>query len=65
MYALSSWALIEFVAQGFFNSTGFVWPSTSVPWVALVLLILAAMVLYEALKIVRLPRSPSPASIAA
>jgi carbon starvation protein len=65
MYVLSSWALIEFVAQGFFNSTGFVWPSTSVPWVALVLLILAAMVLYEALKIIRLPRSPVSAPIVA
>ena len=52
MYVMSAWALLLFVRNGFFtpdwNSKGV--PSDPVPWVALVLIALALLVLFEAVR---------------
>ncbi|NUM52627.1 MAG: carbon starvation protein A [Candidatus Hydrogenedentes bacterium] len=67
MYVMSTWALLIFVRNGFFTpdwkSKGI--PSDPVPWVALVLVALAALVLVEAARSFRAtpgaPISPQPA----
>ncbi len=53
MYVMSAWALARFVRDGFINvQTGrWQWTSNPVPWVALVLIALAAMLLIEALMV--------------
>jgi carbon starvation protein len=52
MYVMSTWALLRFLRQGFFDPmTGaFKLTTNPVPWVALVLVVLAALVLVEALR---------------
>ena len=52
MYVMSTWALLRFLHQGFFDSgTGELKLTTNpVPWVALVLVVLALLVLIEALR---------------
>ncbi|MBI5060444.1 carbon starvation protein A [candidate division KSB1 bacterium] len=61
MYLMSSWALLRFIRAGFSDQYG-AWSMTAdpVPWVALVLLVLAIFVLVEALRIVirSTPRAP-------
>ncbi|MCC6475729.1 carbon starvation protein A [bacterium] len=51
MYIMSSWALLEFVSQGFNTASGFAIPTAPVPWVALLLVVLAALLLWEAIKV--------------
>jgi hypothetical protein len=53
MYAMSAWALLRFIRDGFFEvQTGsFVLPAAPVPWVALVLLALAFVLLMEAVSV--------------
>jgi carbon starvation protein len=54
MYVMSSWALVRFVKDGFFPSGGgFVMPAGPVPWVALILVGLAVMLLFEAFSVLR------------
>lgn len=74
MYVMSSWALGRFVAEGFRDSKGgFDWrTSNPVPWVALVLLGLAILLLVEAVMVFathrgggRSPRRPHAAPAAA
>jgi carbon starvation protein len=51
MYVMSMWALVGFVRKGFRTPTGaFGWPGNPVPWVALVLVGLALVLLVEALR---------------
>lgn len=62
MYAMSTWALGRFIVNGFgqFTPDGrwAGWPTDPVPWVAAVLLALAALILVEAI-VVFLRRPPS------
>jgi carbon starvation protein len=53
MYGMSTWALVRFIRDGFFETQSgtFVIPSTPVPWVALVLVWLAVMLLIEAIAV--------------
>ncbi len=61
MYAMSSWALLLFIKKGFFTAEwGFMGlTSDPVPYVAIVLLVLALMILIEATKI--FVKKPAPA----
>ena len=60
MYIMSTWALLRFARAGFVTASG-AWqvPVSPVPWVALLLVVLAAVVLLEAIRIVTMgPRRP-------
>lgn len=62
MYVMSAWALLRFVKAGFVNHEGrFVVANSVVPWVALVLVGLALMLLVEAVRVftVRTPIPPA------
>jgi carbon starvation protein len=58
MYVMSTTALVRWVKAGFFGKGGFHITSDPVPWVALVLVALAAMMLVEACRV--LPRRTQP-----
>ena len=60
MYIMSSWALIRFVSTGFYPHGYFTFPSHPVPWVALILIGLAVMLLIEAIRIIARVRPPTP-----
>ena len=51
MYAMSGWALVNFVRAGFIDPATSAWrvPTDPVPWVALLLLALAGLLLIEAI----------------
>lgn len=51
MYIMSGWALLQYVSRGFVSAAGFALPSNFVPWVALLLIVLAVMLLWEAVKV--------------
>jgi len=51
MYVMSGWALLQYVTRGFVTATGFTMPTSFVPWVALLLVVLAALLLWEAVKV--------------
>ena len=51
MYIMSGWALLQYVSRGFVTASGFALPTNFVPWVALVLIVLAVMLLWEAIKV--------------
>lgn len=53
MYIMSSWALVRFITDGFFPDGVFTFPADPVPWVALVLVGLAVLLLVEAFRIIR------------
>ena len=64
MYVMSVWALILMIKGKVVDATGFHLPTDPVPWVALVLVVLAVLMLVEALRIflnLRPPREPEPA----
>lgn len=67
MYVVSSWALLRFVKAGFVSADGsFRMAQDPVPWVALILLALAVLLLVEAIKVftgfgLPPPRQPEPA----
>lgn len=54
MYVMSAWALLRFVLTGFYDAAEakFIVASNPVPWVALVLIALALMVLVEAIMVI-------------
>lgn len=59
MFVMSTWALLRFARDGFISTTsgGLMLATTPVPWVALVLIVMAAMILIEAgLVLTRSPR---------
>ncbi len=57
MYIMSSWALVRFIAEGFLPDEAFTIPADPVPWVALILVGLAMLLLVEAFRIIRKVRS--------
>ena len=59
MYAMSTWALTTMTVPKFRGPDGFVLPGDPVPWVGLVLLALAAVMLVEAVRAIVLPERPS------
>ena len=68
MYIMSSWALVRFAAEGFFPAGGaFTLPAQPVPWVALILIALAVLLLVEALQVLRKsgPLAPKPIPVPA
>jgi carbon starvation protein len=68
MYVVSAWALVRFVRSGFVDPAmaQFTWTSNPVPWVALVLIGLALLILVEAcLAFARPPHRDGPAALAA
>ena len=61
MYVMSTWALISMTWPRFFNAAGtFAAPKEVVPWVGLVLLALAVLMLIEALAVLFGSRSSTP-----
>ncbi len=64
MYVVSIWALLLFVKRGFTNKEG-VWALTSnpVPWAATFLIVLAVLVLIEAIRVFIKDDNPPPSAI--
>lgn len=63
MYVMSTWALISMTWPKFFDQAGsFAAPKEVVPWIGLVLLVLAALMLLEAIAVLAGNRSASPPS---
>jgi carbon starvation protein len=62
MYTMSTWALIVMTVPQFRGADGsFVLPKEPIPWIGLVLLALAAVMLFEAVRILLSLGSPPPA----
>lgn len=61
MYAMSTWALVAMTLPKFWTSTGFATPADPVPWIGVVLLVLAALMLIEAIRILLTLGSPPSA----
>jgi carbon starvation protein len=61
MYVMSIWALLRFVPAGFVDSKSgdFIVTTNPVPWVALILVGLAAVLLIEAIMVLWPPRRPA------
>ncbi|MFH1011814.1 MAG: carbon starvation protein A [bacterium] len=51
MYFMSSWALLRFIAEGFLPDGFVILPTSPVPWVALILVVLAILLLIEAFRV--------------
>jgi len=52
MYVMSTWALLEITLPKFRGPTGnWIMPAEAVPWIGLVLIVLAALMLIEAIRI--------------
>ena len=61
MYVMSTWALISMTWPKFFDKAGsFTAPSEVVPWIGVVLLALAALMLVEAIAVLTGGRSATP-----
>ncbi|HEX4131229.1 MAG TPA: carbon starvation CstA family protein [Pirellulales bacterium] len=65
MYTMSIWALVSMTWPKFFGTEGFVAPRDPVPWIGLVLLALAVLMLIEAVRVIvgarpRDPHQPQP-----
>jgi carbon starvation protein len=58
MYVMSTWALASMTLPKFRNANGFALPADLVPWVGLVLLSLAAVMLVEAIRVIAMPQGP-------
>jgi carbon starvation protein len=59
MYVMSTWALLIFVREGFFDASwSYRTPHSAVPWAAAVLVALALLVLIEAIRCIRGPGDP-------
>ena len=64
MYVMSTWAILPMTAPKFRGSDGrFVTPTDPVPWIGLVLIALAAMMLIEAIRIILSLRTPPAAKL--
>lgn len=63
MYVMSSWALLTFIVKGFTDKQGRFAPvpHSPVPWAALVLMVLALLVLVEAVRVFMVPPRPPEA----
>jgi hypothetical protein len=59
MYVMSTWALASMTIPRFRGPAGFTLPADPVPWVGLVLLALAAVMLVEAIRVIAEPVGPS------
>jgi hypothetical protein len=55
MYVMSTWALAGITLPRFRSEQGFTLPADPVPWVGLVLLVLAAVMLVEAVRALAIP----------
>jgi hypothetical protein len=62
MYAMSTWALASMTIPRFRGPAGFTLPADPVPWAGLVLLVLAAVMLVEAIRVISSPQNPPPAA---
>jgi carbon starvation protein len=60
MYTMSTWALLSMTLPKFRNDEGFVAPADPVPWIGVVLLALAALMLLEAIRVLLGPGSGPP-----
>lgn len=60
MYFVSIWSLGLFVQSGFFPDGSFAWTNNPVPWAAVILLALAALMLLEAIFIFFKPAESEP-----
>ena len=61
MYAMSTWALVKMTWPKFFDAAGhFAAPRDPVPWAGVLLIALAAMMLFEALLAIARRQSPPP-----
>lgn len=61
MYVMSTWALISMTWPKFFDEAGsFTAPSEVVPWIGVVLLVLAALMLLEAISVLAGSRTSTP-----
>jgi len=58
MYTMSTWALASMTLPRFRSAAGFALPADPVPWAGLVLLVLAAVMLVEAIRVIALPQGP-------
>jgi len=58
MYTMSTWALASMTLPRFRSAAGFELPADPVPWAGLVLLVLAAVMLVEAIRVIALPQGP-------
>jgi carbon starvation protein len=58
MYTMSTWALASMTLPRFRTDAGFALPADPVPWAGLVLLVLAAVMLVEAIRVIALPQGP-------
>ena len=58
MYCMSTWALCNMTLPKFRSENGFVLPADPVPWAGVVLLSLAAVMLFEAIRVVATPQGP-------
>ncbi|HZN32404.1 MAG TPA: carbon starvation CstA family protein [Pirellulaceae bacterium] len=61
MYVMSTWALLAMTLPKFWTQTGWTMPADPVPWIGLVLIVLAALMLIEAIRILLALGSPPPA----
>jgi carbon starvation protein len=60
MYVMSTWALFSMTLAEFKKEGGWTMPSDPVPWVGLVLMGLAALMLVEAIRVLSTLSSPTP-----
>jgi carbon starvation protein len=58
MYTMSTWALITLTWPAFFKHGQFTMPQDVVPWAGIVLMILAAIMLFEAIRVISSLGSP-------
>ena len=66
MYVMSTWAILAMTLPKFRATDGrFVTPTDPVPWIGLVLIALAAMMLIEAIRIILSLRTPPTAKLEA
>jgi carbon starvation protein len=60
MYAMSTWALVGMTLPKFRSQAGLVLPADPVPWAGVVLLVLAAVMLVEAIRVIAAAAGPPP-----
>jgi hypothetical protein len=58
MYAMSTWALVGMTLPKFRSQAGLVLPADPVPWAGVVLLVLAAVMLVEAIRVIAAAAGP-------